>query len=148
MATPRSDPYPYPLFKAVLRKLLEAATKGGEAKGGKDAAAAADMDTADDADSAEATQRGLLELLLSMAPSLELEHVSMLWRAVRPQLQHPDPALQKKAYKVVASLAESHPSWARQSLAELKAALEEALLLLATHYSLLPTYPLPLATCS
>ena len=86
----------------------------------------------------------------------------MLWRAVRPQLQHPDPALQKKAYKVVASLAESHPSWARHSLAELKAALEEAHSLLATYdpvstthysllstpYSLLPTYPLPLATCS
>ena len=48
----------------------------------------------------------------------------MLWRAVRPQLQHPDPALQKKAYKVVASLAESHPSWARHSLAELKAATQ------------------------
>ena len=75
MATPRSYPYPYPLFKAVLRKLLEAATKGGEAKGGKEATAAADMDTADDADSAEATQRGLLELLLCMAPSLQVAHL-------------------------------------------------------------------------
>ena len=72
----------------------------------------------------------------------------MLWRAARPQLQHPDPALQKKAYKVVARLAESHPRWARQSLAELRVALEEALLLLPTYCSLLPTYHVPLPPCS
>ena len=123
-------------FKAVLRKLLEAATQaesGAEAKAAAKAAtaaaggAAADMETSEEPEeSAEATQRGLLELLLSMAPSLQAEHVTMLWRAVRPQLQHPDPSLQKKAYKVVASLAEAHPSWARESLAELKAALEQA----------------------
>ena len=45
----------------------------------------------------------------------------MLWRAVKPQLVHPDPSLQKKAYKVVAHLAEAHPSWARDSLSELQA---------------------------
>ena len=103
----------------MLRKLLEAATQAessGEAKAAAKAAtaaaggAAADMETADEPESAEATQRGLLELLLSMAPSLQAEHVTMLWRAVRPQLQHPDPSLQKKAYKVLARLlARSQP---------------------------------------
>lgn len=113
-------------FKAVMRKLLEAAAAQPEAVGGDGGGGGAGGSSADEEQKALNDQRGLLELLMALAPSLPPEHVAMLWRAVKPQLQHPDVAMQKKAYKVVASLAEAHPAFARESLAELREALEAA----------------------
>ena len=112
-------------FKAVMRKLLEAAAAQPDAAGDGGGGGGGGS-SADEEQKALNDQRGLLELLMALAPSLPPEHVAMLWRAVKPQLQHPDVAMQKKAYKVVASLAEAHPAFARESLTELREALEAA----------------------
>ena len=61
-------------FKAVMRKLLEAATHdAGKAKGG---GGGGDDDAMEDEGEAKAaaTQRGLLELLIGMVPSLQAPH--------------------------------------------------------------------------
>ena len=72
-------------------------------------------------------QCDLLELLIALAPSLTLEHVSLLWRAVKPLLTHAQPPLQKKAYKTVCALAEHHASFVRERLPEWREAMEAAL---------------------
>ena len=92
----------------MLKKLLEAAS-------GEDAAAAV------------ASQRGLLELLIALAPALDEASVQLLWRAVRPHLQHPEALLQKKAYKTLQALASRHAPFVSANLSELREALEAAL---------------------
>ena len=79
------------------------------------------------AQEAVSAQCDLLELLIALAPSLTLEHVSLLWRAVKPLLTHAQPPLQKKAYKTVCALAEHHASFVRERLPEWREAMEAAL---------------------
>ncbi|EOD33147.1 hypothetical protein EMIHUDRAFT_202342 [Emiliania huxleyi CCMP1516] len=96
-------------FRDVLRKLLETAAAGSAA------------------DSLE-QQGSLLDLLLALAPALSpTEHAPLLWRAVRPLLSHNSPLLQKKAYKALGTLAEHHPSFLTERLADVTAAFDEAL---------------------
>jgi len=94
-------------FKAALRKMLEAAA--GEAEASAD------------------TQRGLMDLLISLTPHVGDAQVQLLYRAVRQQLQHPDVLMQKKAYKVVGSIALSHRAFVQANAEDIKAAMAEAL---------------------
>jgi len=95
-------------WQAVLRKLLEASSGTATAE-------------------AAGAQVGLMELLIALTPSLADEHVLLLWRAVRPHLQHSEAPLQKKAYKMLAALAEHHQRFVRERLQELHEAIDEAL---------------------
>ena len=62
-------------FKAVMRKLLEAATHdAGKAKGGGGGGGGGDAMEDEGEAKAAATQRGLLELLIGMVPSLQAPH--------------------------------------------------------------------------
>ena len=97
------------LFTSMMRKLLEPVAAGATA-----------------ASAAEA-QRGLLDLLIAIAPTLSDAHLAMLWRAARPMLLSADVLLQKKAYKLVGAICAHHASWAVHELATLREALTEAL---------------------
>jgi len=73
-------------------------------------------------------QGSLIELLIALTPAVSAkEHAPLLWRASRPNLSHPDAALQKKGYKALAALAEHQPSFLSTHLDEVSAALAEAL---------------------
>ena len=100
------------LFKTMLRRLLEPAlaTDGGPAP----------------ADPVEA-QRGLLDLLIALSPSLDDTHVGLLARAVKPLLLSTDVLMQKKAYKVLGAISAHHPSWVRNEVAPLLESMKEAL---------------------
>jgi ribosomal RNA-processing protein 12 len=96
------------LFKVMVRKFLEPGTVAS-------------------ASSTLEEQRGLLDLLIAVSPSLSEAHVDMLSRAVRPTLLSTDVLLQKKAYKVLSALGTHHPNWVRNELPTLRSTMSEAL---------------------
>ena len=111
------------LFTALLRKYLqpppaEVPPPSSAESGSAIAAAAAAMVEG---------QRGLIDLLAAVAPSLSAAQVGLLARAIRPTLLSSDVLLQKKAYKLLAVLCAHHPAWVRSELPTLQAAFAEAL---------------------
>ena len=99
------------------RALFRAATQG----------AAPGTTTHDSSCRAARANRGLMDLLTAMAPSLSETQVGMLSRATRPALLSSDVLLQKKAYKLLAVLSANHTSWVRTELPALRQAMGEAL---------------------
>lgn len=99
------------LFSVLLRKMLTPGTTT------HDSSHAAQLEA----------NRGLMDLLTAMAPSLSETQVGMLSRATRPALLSSDVLLQKKAYKLLAVLSANHTSWVRTELPALRQAMGEAL---------------------
>ncbi|KAL0054199.1 hypothetical protein WJX82_005285 [Trebouxia sp. C0006] len=54
-----------------------------------------------------------MELALCLAPGLDVNGVSILYKAAKPSLQERDQAAQKKAYKLVAYICEHRPDFLR-----------------------------------
>lgn len=67
-------------FKTIMKKLLKAIN---------------------DAEADGKERHIMTDLSLALAPALEKDNLQLLYRCVRPQLNHPDATLQKKSYKVV-----------------------------------------------
>ncbi|CAI5985582.1 unnamed protein product [Closterium sp. NIES-65] len=90
-------------FTNILSKLLSAtnaAASGGAASG------AAGGDASKEAGEKRAM---LMDLSLSLLPGLDVECCRALYNATRPAIQDKSAAVQKKAYKLLASLLETHP---------------------------------------
>ena len=103
-------------FKQVLRKLLEATAEASD--GNKSA----------EENSAAATRQGIfVELAMSLSEGLPAEATAMLLRGSRPLLSAPAASVQKKAYKLLARLAERRPEVVAGALDETVAALADGL---------------------
>ncbi|CAI6009312.1 unnamed protein product [Closterium sp. NIES-65] len=90
-------------FTNIMSKLLSAtnaAASGGAASG------AAGGDASKEAGEKRAM---LMDLSLSLLPGLDVECCRALYNATRPAIQDKSAAVQKKAYKLLASLLETHP---------------------------------------
>ncbi|CAM9542165.1 unnamed protein product [Ectocarpus sp. 6 AP-2014] len=85
------------LFKKLLQKLIESTTVGG--------AGAAGTERAEEKAPALKRAQVLLELASGLAPSLDQEATSLLYRSTKPLvLDDSSPQLQKRAYKVLLAL--------------------------------------------
>ncbi|CBJ29712.1 conserved unknown protein [Ectocarpus siliculosus] len=85
------------LFKKLLQKLIESTTVGG--------ADAAGTERAEEKAPALKRAQVLLELASGLAPSLDQEATSLLYRSTKPLvLDDSSPQLQKRAYKVLLAL--------------------------------------------
>ncbi|CAI7905253.1 unnamed protein product [Closterium sp. NIES-53] len=91
-------------FTNIMSKLLSATNAAASGDGTGGAAGAADS-------SKEAGEKRamLMDLSLSLLPGLDLECCRALYNATRPAIQDKSAAVQKKAYKLLASLLETHP---------------------------------------
>lgn len=68
-----------------------------------------------------------MDLLIALTPSLDIANVTLLFRAVKSQLNHTDVLLVKKAYKAISQLCTYHAAFVAANLVDLQETLESAL---------------------
>ncbi|GJP30838.1 hypothetical protein CLOM_g7168 [Closterium sp. NIES-68] len=131
-------------FMNIMNKLLAAthaaAAAAGAAGGagggaGGGGAAAAGGDSSKEAGEKRAM---LMDLSLSLLPGLDAECCRALYNATRPAIHDKSAAVQKKAYKLLASLLETHPEFLSQQAEAgplAKAVLEELMMAMAVVHS-------------
>ncbi|CAI5465101.1 unnamed protein product [Closterium sp. Yama58-4] len=99
-------------FTNIMSKLLSATNAAAAASGG---AAGAGTGVATAAGGGDASKEAgekramLMDLSLSLLPGLDVECCRALYNATRPAIHDKSAAVQKKAYKLLASLLETHP---------------------------------------
>ncbi|DBA66455.1 TPA: hypothetical protein ACH3X2_002431 [Trebouxia sp. C0005] len=93
-------------FREVIKRLLKV---GEDEAAGVPATGVA----REGGDSPTARKCTYMELALCLAPGLDVNGVSILYKAAKPSLQERDQAAQKKAYKLVAYICEHRPDFLR-----------------------------------
>lgn len=118
-------------FVAIMKKLLqatvEASTPSSEAEPG-----AMQVDAPKPEESPTARRCVFMDLALSLVNGLDNEALGMLFSTAKPALQDNDAAVQKKAYKVLASICQANMNFVAGKVEEL---LETLLTSLSTVHS-------------
>lgn len=92
------------LFRAAITKLMKCTEQARTGELGRDAV----MDGGDTDTERRCT---FMEAALLLAGGLDVNGVHVLWKAAVPGTKEKDPAIQKKAYKILAYMCESRPDF-------------------------------------
>jgi len=104
-------------FISAMQKLLKVtqeATKSLHAR-----KSSMEVDGSNNEQTAASTRAQLLDLALSLLQGLDVEAVNMLFAATKPALQDDEGLVQKKAYKVLASILKEHKDFLTNNLDEI-----------------------------
>lgn len=104
------------LFKAAITKLMKVMQQAKTGELGRDAVLEGGYNDTE-------RQGTFMEVALALSGGVDASGILVVYKAVVPGTKDKDPAIQKKAYKILAYVCESRPDYYRETFTELLVAL-------------------------